>query len=71
MSSFPSFKQADTHIAAFLNLLWPHVIGGCQMCRETGKWLREAGPWSQVDVHPLADEPWYYTMPHVIGVLTK
>ncbi|KAG7289777.1 hypothetical protein NEMBOFW57_006153 [Staphylotrichum longicolle] len=56
---------------AFLNLIWPHFIGGCEMCRETGKWLKEAGPWSDVDVHQLEGEPWYFTMPHIIGVLTK
>ncbi|KAK3307893.1 S-adenosyl-L-methionine-dependent methyltransferase [Chaetomium strumarium] len=56
---------------AFLNLFWPQFIGGCEMCRDTGKWLREAGPWSEVDLCPLKSEPWYHTMPHIIGVLTK
>lgn len=56
---------------AFLNLIWPHFIGGCEMGRETGTWLKEAGPWSNVDVHQLEGEPWYFTMPHIIGVLTK
>lgn len=41
------------------------------MGRDTAKWLREAGPWSDVDLCQLQDEPWYYTMPHIIGVLTK
>jgi hypothetical protein len=41
------------------------------MGRDTGKWLREAGPWSDVDLCSLADEAWYFTMPHIIGVLTK
>jgi len=41
------------------------------MGRETGKWLKEAGPWSDVDVCQLEGEPWYFTMPHIIGVLTK
>ncbi|KAK4138934.1 hypothetical protein BT67DRAFT_446931 [Trichocladium antarcticum] len=56
---------------AFLNCIWPHIIGGCEMGRDTGKWLREAGPWRKIDLCPLENEPWYYTMPHVIGVLTK
>ncbi|KAK4040300.1 S-adenosyl-L-methionine-dependent methyltransferase [Parachaetomium inaequale] len=56
---------------AFLNILWPRLIGGCEMCRDTGKWLKEAGPWSKVDLCQLEGEPWYFTMPHVIGVLTK
>lgn len=41
------------------------------MCRDTGKWLKEAGPWSQVDLCRVDGEEWYFTMPHVIGVLTK
>ena len=56
---------------AFLDCIWPHFIGGCEMGRDTGKWLREAGPWSDIDLCSLADEAWYFTMPHIIGVLTK
>ncbi|KAL1835592.1 hypothetical protein VTJ49DRAFT_6350 [Mycothermus thermophilus] len=56
---------------SFLNLIWSRIMGGCEMARDTASYLREAGPWSQVDVHPLEGEPWFYTMPHIIGVLTK
>ncbi|KAL2146202.1 hypothetical protein VTI28DRAFT_4781 [Corynascus sepedonium] len=56
---------------AFLGIFWPQFIGGCEMCRDTGKWLKEAAPWSEVDLCQLDGEPWYFTMPHVIGVLTK
>ncbi|KAK4237768.1 S-adenosyl-L-methionine-dependent methyltransferase [Achaetomium macrosporum] len=56
---------------AFLNLFWPQFIGGCEMRRDTAKWLREAGPWSEVDLCQLEGEPWYFTMPHIIGILTK
>lgn len=41
------------------------------MSRDTEKWVKEAGPWSEIDLCPLAGEPWYFTMPHTIGVLTK
>ena len=41
------------------------------MTRDTEKWLKEAGPWSNVDVRMLEGEPWYFTMPHLIGVLSK
>ncbi|KAK3681435.1 S-adenosyl-L-methionine-dependent methyltransferase [Podospora appendiculata] len=55
----------------FVNLLWPHLIGGCDLRRDTAKWLNEAGPWSDVDlVHP-ENTPWYHTVPHTIGILTK
>ncbi|KAK3296731.1 S-adenosyl-L-methionine-dependent methyltransferase [Chaetomium fimeti] len=56
---------------ACLNIIWPQLIGGCEMCRDTGKWLREAAPWSDVDLHRMEGEAWYFTMPHIIGVLTK
>jgi hypothetical protein len=56
---------------ACLNLIWPHLVGGCEMTRDTEKWLKAAGPWSNVDLRMLEGEPWYFTMPHLIGVLTK
>ncbi|KAK3327114.1 S-adenosyl-L-methionine-dependent methyltransferase [Cercophora scortea] len=55
----------------FVNLLWPHLIGGCDLRRDTAQWLKKAGPWSEVDlVHP-ENTPWYHTVPHTIGILTK
>ncbi|KAK7988676.1 hypothetical protein PG989_008991 [Apiospora arundinis] len=55
----------------FVNLFWPHFLGGCQLCRPTEQWLREAGPWEKVDVgHPL-EEQWHHTLPHILGVFTK
>ncbi|KAK0635928.1 S-adenosyl-L-methionine-dependent methyltransferase [Bombardia bombarda] len=55
----------------FVNIFWPHAIGGCNIQRDTETWLREAGPWSDIDlVHP-PDEVWFHTLPHVIGILTK
>ena len=47
------------------------MIGGCELQRETEKWLREAGPWSDIDLEHPDEEPWFSTLPHVIGVLTK
>ena len=41
------------------------------MTRDTAKYLREAGPWSDVDLCPVEGELWFYSMPHIIGVLTK
>ncbi|KAK8048729.1 S-adenosyl-L-methionine-dependent methyltransferase [Apiospora phragmitis] len=56
---------------AFVNIAWPHFLGGCQLCRPTEQWLREAGPWEKIDVgHPL-DEQWHHTLPHILGVFTK
>ncbi|KAI0186449.1 methyltransferase [Xylaria flabelliformis] len=55
----------------FLNLVWPHFIGGCEMCRQTEKTLREAGPWAKIDLGQPPAEMWYHCLPHILGVLTK
>ncbi|KAI0099476.1 S-adenosyl-L-methionine-dependent methyltransferase [Daldinia grandis] len=55
----------------FLNLFWPHFIGGCLLCRQTEKTLREAGPWEKIDVAQPVTEPWYQVVPHRLGVFTK
>ncbi|KAI1178123.1 S-adenosyl-L-methionine-dependent methyltransferase [Nemania sp. FL0916] len=55
----------------FVNLAWPHLIGGCQLCRPTEKTLREAGPWTSIDVGHPDDELWHHTVPHILGVFTK
>ncbi|KAI1875196.1 hypothetical protein JX265_004254 [Neoarthrinium moseri] len=56
---------------AFINLFWPQFLGGCQLCRPTEQYLREAGPWAKIDVGQPADEPWHHSVPHVLGVFTK
>ncbi|KAK8042200.1 S-adenosyl-L-methionine-dependent methyltransferase [Apiospora rasikravindrae] len=56
---------------AFVNLFWPHFLGGCQLCRPTEQWLREAGPWEKIDVGHPQDEEWHHTLPHILGVFTK
>ncbi|KAH8163711.1 hypothetical protein CIB48_g4536 [Xylaria polymorpha] len=54
-----------------LNLAWPHLIGGCELCRQTGKTLREAGSWTTIDIGQPPDEQWFGTVPHILGVFTK
>jgi hypothetical protein len=56
---------------AFVNLFWPHAIGGCQLCRDTGRYLREAGRWEKVDLVQPPEEKWHATIPHLFGTLTK
>ncbi|KAL8382964.1 hypothetical protein RB595_006638 [Gaeumannomyces hyphopodioides] len=55
----------------FVNLFWPHLIGGCRLRNETAKYLRSAGPWSDFDLAQPSTEPWFNTLPHVLGILTK
>lgn len=56
---------------ALINLFWPHILGGCQLCRNTPKTLVEAGPWTKVDLAEPEGEPWYHPLPHILGTLTK
>ncbi|KAK0720910.1 S-adenosyl-L-methionine-dependent methyltransferase [Lasiosphaeris hirsuta] len=56
---------------AFLNLIWPHCIGGCELRRDTATTLREAGPWSLIDLSQPPQEPWFSSLPHIYGILTK
>ncbi|KAH9906813.1 methyltransferase domain-containing protein [Xylariomycetidae sp. FL2044] len=55
----------------FVNLFWPLVLGGCQLCRPTEATIRAAGPWEEVDVGLLPRERWHSSVPHIMGVFTK
>ncbi|KAI5860109.1 S-adenosyl-L-methionine-dependent methyltransferase [Durotheca rogersii] len=61
----------------FVNIFWPHFLGGCQLCRPTATYLRAAGgvtgvdAWSRFDLAQPPEEEWWHTVPHVLGVLTK
>ncbi|KAL1893250.1 hypothetical protein Cpir12675_004183 [Ceratocystis pirilliformis] len=55
----------------FVNLFWPVLLGGCDLCRDTGTILRNAGEWTTVDITARLDEPWCNTVPHIQGVLVK
>ncbi|ROW03175.1 hypothetical protein VPNG_08159 [Cytospora leucostoma] len=55
----------------FVNIFWPHLVGGCQLCRDTTRMLKEAGPWTKIDLAQPVGEPWYHPLPHIIGTLTK
>ncbi|KAI3342479.1 S-adenosyl-L-methionine-dependent methyltransferase [Ustulina deusta] len=55
----------------FVNLVWPHLVGGCELCRPTEKTLRETGPWAKIDIGHPPEEMWFHTLPHILGVFTK
>ncbi|XDG03976.1 hypothetical protein ABKA04_003591 [Annulohypoxylon sp. FPYF3050] len=59
------------HVRCLINVFWPHFIGGCLLCRPTEKTIREAGPWEKIDVARPPIEPWYGTLPHILGTFTK
>ncbi|KAK1255329.1 hypothetical protein MKX08_009324 [Trichoderma sp. CBMAI-0020] len=55
----------------FVNLVWPHFLGGCELCRDTEKSLRAAGIFKEIDFVQPAAQPPYQVLPHKIGILTK
>ncbi|KAI0601344.1 S-adenosyl-L-methionine-dependent methyltransferase [Biscogniauxia sp. FL1348] len=55
----------------FLNIFWPHLVGNCCLCRRTEKILRDAGPWSRIEVGQPPAEQWHHCLPHILGVFTK
>ncbi|KAM0250727.1 hypothetical protein ACHAQJ_008482 [Trichoderma viride] len=55
----------------FVNLFWPHFLGGCELCRDTEKNLRAAGAFQDIDLAQPVDQPSYQVLPHKIGTLTK
>ncbi|KAB8288462.1 hypothetical protein EYC80_010127 [Monilinia laxa] len=56
---------------SWINILWPHFLGGCSITRDTEKSLREVGKWSKIDLKQPAGEPSYKVLPHVMGILEK
>ncbi|TPX06892.1 uncharacterized protein E0L32_002388 [Thyridium curvatum] len=63
--------SSSAPLKGLINLFWPHFLGGCELDRDTGRSLREAGTWSKIDLEPCVDEDWSSPIPHIIGVLTK
>lgn len=64
-------KRATDILQGFINLIWPHFIGGCELVRPTDEWLIRAGDWREVKLEPSIGEGPYSTIPHVIGHLVK
>lgn len=56
---------------AFVNLFWPLCLGGCQLRRDTARYLKEAGSWTDIDLAQPPKEQWHQTVPHIYGILTK
>ncbi|KAK3059047.1 hypothetical protein LTR09_000613 [Extremus antarcticus] len=54
-----------------INVIWPHLFGGCSITRPTDEWLLQAGEWEEVKLRPVEGQGKYDTVPHVVGTLTK
>ena len=53
------------------NIVWPFAIGQCHLDRPTGRYLKEAGSWSSVELKIPTDEDDWLLFPHVSGRLVK
>ncbi|CAM1501291.1 Fc.00g104530.m01.CDS01 [Cosmosporella sp. VM-42] len=60
----PSFQR-------FTDFFWKYMIGGCRLCRPTGKTLGEENNWGKIDLVQPPDGSEYEMVPHVFGTLTK
>jgi SAM-dependent methyltransferase len=56
---------------ALVNVFWPRCLGGCELRRDTERWLRAAGDWKSVDLVFTEGENWCTVCPHIYGTLTK
>lgn len=68
--SLQSYK-VNLPTTATINLVWPHFLGGCSLTKDTEKMLKQAGPWSKVNLAQPETEPTYAVLPHIKGVLVK
>ncbi|GJJ71079.1 hypothetical protein EMPS_03429 [Entomortierella parvispora] len=55
----------------FCNIFWSIFMGSCRICRDTGKGLRSAGVWQEIDIMQPPDQPSYQVLPHIYGTLKK
>lgn len=46
-------------------------MGGCRLCRPSGRMVTEVGKWQLVDVGGLEDEVSFAVLPTAIGTLQK
>ncbi|KOS23075.1 Methyltransferase-like protein 7B [Escovopsis weberi] len=51
--------------------VWRISFGSCQLCRNTEKSLRDAGPWEHIDLCQPPTEPTLSLCPHIYGSATK
>lgn len=52
-------------------VVWPYVLQGCSLDRDTAKTLREAGEWAKVDLQLPGEEDAWQTFPRISGRLVK
>jgi hypothetical protein len=52
-------------------VVWPTLMGGCNINRDSGKYVREAGPWTMVELRSEQNEFGWEMLGHAVGRLVK
>ncbi|KAL9591222.1 MAG: hypothetical protein Q9179_007940, partial [Wetmoreana sp. 5 TL-2023] len=52
-------------------IVWPYVLQGCCLDRDTAKTFREAGAWSRIELQEPTKEDAWQAVPHIAGKLIK
>lgn len=68
---FPSQWFADRLQLGLYSLVWPSLLGGCELTRPTAKWLWELEPWSKIRLNPVKGYTGYEVNPDITGFLVK
>ncbi|KAL9128917.1 MAG: hypothetical protein Q9217_002507 [Psora testacea] len=58
-------------VQGIYQVLWPYLMGNCNLTRPTGDYILKAGEWSTADMTtPEKEDPWM-VIPHISGRLVK
>ncbi|KAI5795168.1 S-adenosyl-L-methionine-dependent methyltransferase [Geopyxis carbonaria] len=54
-----------------LRPVWSACLGGCDITRDTGKWVEEAGEWEKIEWRVVQGQGKWDAVPFVMGVAVK
>jgi hypothetical protein len=58
-------------LQAVYQIVWPSLMGNCNINRDTGRVLKEAGEWESFELGKGEGEVGWETLGHVVGRLVK
>ncbi|OQE83760.1 hypothetical protein PENNAL_c0030G03371 [Penicillium nalgiovense] len=58
-------------IQGMFEVVWPTLMGGCNINRDSGGYVREAGPWMMVELRRGQNEFGWEMLGHAVGRLVK
>ena len=70
MIADPQYKLSRL-LQHMYQIVWPIVMGGCNINRDTAKSLRAAGEWEKVELGKGKDEVGWEMLVHIVGRLVK